>query len=50
VLLLDAEGKKLSEDIGYREGGPEAYVKHLGELLEKAGAKKPAEPAAEKKP
>jgi hypothetical protein len=25
-------------------------VKHLGELLEKAGAKKPAEPAAEKKP
>ena len=36
VLLLDAEGKKLSEDIGYREGGPEAYVKHLQELLEKA--------------
>ena len=50
VLLLDAEGKKLSEDIGYREGGPEAYVKHLAELLEKAAAKKPAEPAVEKKP
>jgi len=36
VLLLDAEGKKLSEDIGYREGGPEAYVTHIKELLEKA--------------
>jgi len=36
IFLLDAEGKKLSEDIGYREGGPEAYVKHLKELIDKA--------------
>ena len=39
VLLLDAEGKKLSEDIGYREGGPEAYVKHIQELLAKTAKK-----------
>ena len=36
VYLLDAEGKKISEDIGYREGGPEAYAKHLQELIEKS--------------
>lgn len=35
LFLLDAEGKKLSEDVGYREGGAEAYVAHLKELLEK---------------
>lgn len=35
VFLIDAEGKKISEDIGYREGGPAAYVKHLKSLLEK---------------
>ena len=35
VYLLDAEGKKISEEIGYREGGPEAYTKHLQELIEK---------------
>lgn len=35
VFLLDAEGKKISEDIGYREGGAEAYVAHLKSLLEK---------------
>lgn len=40
LFLLDAEGKKLSGDVGYREGGPDAYVKHLKELLAKA------EPAA----
>ena len=34
LFLLDAEGKKLSEDVGYREGGPVAYVEHLKELLE----------------
>ncbi len=35
IFLIDAEGKKLSEDIGYREGGPQAYVDHLKELLGK---------------
>lgn len=35
LYLLDAEGKKLTEDIGYREGGPEAYVEHLKSLLKK---------------
>ena len=36
LYLLDADGKKLSGDVGYRKGGPEAYVKHLKELLAKA--------------
>lgn len=36
VFLLDAEGKQLGRT-GYQEGGSEAYVKHLKELLEKAG-------------
>lgn len=40
IYLLDAEGKKISEDIGYREGGPEAYAKRLQELIDKN--KKPA--------
>lgn len=35
LYLLDAQGKKLTEDIGYREGGPEAYVAHLKSLLKK---------------
>lgn len=35
IFLIDAEGKKLSEDIGYREGGAQAYVDHLKELLSK---------------
>lgn len=35
VYLLDGEGKKISEEIGYREGGPEAYTKHLQELIDK---------------
>lgn len=35
IFLIDAEGKKLSEDIGYREGGAQAYVDHLKELLTK---------------
>lgn len=39
LFLLDAEGKKLSGDVGYREGGPDAYVKHLEELLKKAEEK-----------
>lgn len=33
IFLIDSEGKKLSEDIGYREGGAQAYVDHLKELL-----------------
>lgn len=36
VLLLDAEGKKLGEDIGYLKGGPEVYVKTIKELLAKS--------------
>jgi protein disulfide-isomerase len=35
IFLIDAEGEKLSEDIGYREGGAQAYVDHLKELLAK---------------
>jgi protein disulfide-isomerase len=35
IFLIDAEGEKLSEDIGYREGGAQAYVDHLEELLAK---------------
>jgi len=38
VFLLDAEGKQLGRT-GYMQGGSEAYVKHLKELLEKAGIK-----------
>jgi len=32
VVLLDAEGRELART-GYREGGAEAYVRHLRELL-----------------
>ncbi len=45
VFLLDADGKVLGKT-GYQQGGAEAYVKHLQELLESAGVKtvdKPAE-------
>lgn len=35
IYLLSAEGKKISEEIGYREGGANAYVAHLKKLLEK---------------
>lgn len=35
LFLLDADGKKLSEDVGYREGGAQAYVDHLKSLLKK---------------
>ena len=34
IVLTDAKGKKFAKT-GYQEGGPKAYVKHLGELLEK---------------
>lgn len=36
VLLLDAEGKAIGRT-GYKEGGPDAYAKHLKELLAQAG-------------
>lgn len=49
VYLLDAEGKKLGTT-GYQEGGAEAYVKHLKELLDKAGVKTVDKPAAGKAP
>lgn len=39
VLLLDAEGKKISGDLGELDGGPDAYVKTIGELIEKSKAK-----------
>ncbi len=35
VLLLDAEGKKLSDDLGELKGGLDGYLKTLGELLKK---------------
>jgi len=35
LFLLDAEGKRISGDVGYREGGPAAYVEHLKSLIEK---------------
>ncbi len=36
VYLLDAEGKKLSEDLGELKGGTDAYIAKLKELLAKA--------------
>lgn len=47
VFLLDAEGKELGRT-GYQEGGAEAYVKHLKELLDKAGVKTEEKPEAGK--
>jgi thiol:disulfide interchange protein len=35
VLLLDSEGKKLSEDLGELKGGTEAYIAKFKELIEK---------------
>jgi len=35
LFLLNAEGEKITEDIGYREGGADAYVAHLKSLLKK---------------
>ena len=49
VYLLDAEGKELGRT-GYQEGGGEAYVKSLKEMLEKAGVKTTDKPAAAKAP
>ncbi len=40
VWLLDAEGKKLSDDLGTLKGGPDAYIKTLTELIAKAKADK----------
>jgi thioredoxin-related protein len=36
VFLLDAEGKNIGQT-GYKEGGAQAYIAHLKELLQKAG-------------
>ena len=36
VLLLDAEGKKLSEDLGGAEGGMDEFIAKLKELIAKA--------------
>lgn len=36
VFLLDAEGKKLSEDLGVLKGGTEAYIKTITELIAKS--------------
>ncbi|HOM58583.1 MAG TPA: thioredoxin family protein [Kiritimatiellia bacterium] len=47
VFLLNAEGKQLGRT-GYKEGGAEAYVKHLKELLEAAGIKTVDKPEAAK--
>jgi len=47
VFLLDAEGKELGKT-GYQAGGGEAYVKHLKELLEKAGVQTVEKPKAGK--
>jgi len=33
VLLLDAEGNKISEDIGELEGGTQGYIKKITELI-----------------
>ena len=38
VLLLDAEGKKLSGDLGELEGGLDGYIKTITELIEKPKA------------
>ena len=37
ILLVNADGKKLAQT-GYQPGGPEAYTKHLNELLSSAAA------------
>jgi thiol:disulfide interchange protein len=38
VYLLDAEGNKLSEDIGELEGGTAAYIKTISDLIAKSKA------------
>ncbi len=47
VVLVDAEGKELGTT-GYEEGGGEAYVKSLKEMLAKAGVKTEDKPEAAK--
>jgi thioredoxin-related protein len=39
VWLLDAEGKKLSEDLGELKGGTKGYIDKLTELIAKSKAK-----------
>jgi protein disulfide-isomerase len=38
IYLIDTAGEKISDDIGYREGGPEAYAQHLQQLIDKSKA------------
>ena len=38
VIVLSPEGKLVGKT-GYQKGGPEAYVKHLQTLIDKAGKK-----------
>lgn len=38
IILVDAEGKEIART-GYKEGGPEAYVTHLKDLLKDFPAK-----------
>ena len=40
VWLLDAEGKKLSEDLGELKGGTKAYIEKLTALIAKSKEKK----------
>lgn len=40
MYVLDAEGKKLSKDLGELEGGLDGYITQLKELLAKNGAPK----------
>jgi thioredoxin-related protein len=47
VYLLDADGKVLGQT-GYQEGGVEAYVKHLQEMLGKSGVKAEGQSGAAK--
>ena len=35
VLLLNADGEKISEDLGELKGGTEAYIKKISELIAK---------------
>lgn len=45
IYLVDAEGKKLSEDLGELEGGTDGYIAKLKELLAKIHKQAPTPPA-----
>ena len=48
ILITDAQGRPYAKT-GYREGGPEAYVTHLGEMLGKKAQRDAAFEKAEEK-